>query len=104
RTDVGLRPHLAVPEIGEVVGFGAGGHADVLDLDEIADLGLLAEVRAGAQARVGSDFGAARHRRPLDVAEGADAGARGDLCAGAEDHVGLDGGPGPDLRVPGEVN
>ncbi len=56
--DVGLLAHRPVAEIGQVVGLGAPAHLDLLDLDEVADVGLLADVGARPQPRIGPDDGA----------------------------------------------
>ncbi len=102
--DVGLLAHRSVAQIGQVVGLGAPAHLDLLDLDEVADVGLLADVRARPQPRVGSDDGARTHDRPFQMAEGADHRAGLDLHPRAEDHIGLDHRPAGDACVPREVD
>ena len=85
-----------------MVGLGALAEPRLLDLDEIADPGALADLGAGAQPRIGADLGAGGDRRALDMAEGADRDALADRDAGAEDDVGLDHAVAADLGVVGE--
>ncbi len=56
--DVGAGADARVAEIGEVVGLGARADLGVLDLDEVADPRLLAELRARPQPRERADAGA----------------------------------------------
>jgi hypothetical protein len=79
--DVDVPADGGIADIGEVVGLGAVGHRAVLHFDEVADVHVLAELRAGAQARVGADDAAAAGLGLLDVAEG------GDARAGADDGI-----------------
>ena len=72
------RADAAVAQIGQVVGLGAPADLDLLHLDEVADMGVLADVGAGPQPRIGADQGAFTDDAALQVAEGADhrAGSR----------------------------
>ena len=104
RADIGFRSDHAVAQIGEVVGLGPGVHADVLDLDEIAHLDPLAQVRAGTQPGIGPHLGTGRDGGPLDVAETADARAPGDLGARPEHDIRLDRRPAAHLGVEREMH
>jgi hypothetical protein len=73
-----------------VVGLGALAEHGVLHLDEIADLGLLLQHRAGAQPGEGADLDALREGCAFDMAEGVDRDIVGHGHAGAEQHVGFD--------------
>ena len=53
--DVGLGADAAVAEVGQVVGLGASVQSYVLNLDEIADVHVGAELGARPEAREGSD-------------------------------------------------
>jgi hypothetical protein len=102
--DIGLLAHRAVAQIAEVIGLGARPDLDLLDLDEVADVGVGSDVRAGPQAGIGADQGPLAHDRAFQMAEGLDHRAGGDADAGPEDHELLDGDAGGDLGVPGQVD
>src|SRR5207245_11199803 len=73
RPDVRVGTHLAVPEVGEVVGFRTGTEHGLLGLDEVPEVDTFGKAGTGAQAsegpdhRVGADLGALDHRREADV-------------------------------------
>src|SRR6267378_508336 len=75
--DVDVPAHLAVADIGEVIGLGACAYATRLDLHEVADVHSLGEAGAGAgsDARVGADTAVRADVGVLQVAEGLDARA-----------------------------
>src|SRR5688572_23200555 len=84
--------------------LGALADPGVLDLDEIADLGPLAELGAWTQPRERSDGRVRPDMCALDVAEGANNRPAVDNDARPEDNVRLDRDVLRDLRVPREVN
>ena len=53
--DVRARADDGVAEVGEVVGLGTAAHANLLGLDEVADVSLRSDVTAGAQVRVSAE-------------------------------------------------
>ena len=71
--DIGAGADVAVAEIGEVVGLGPGAEPGRLDLDEIADMHVALEHRAGTQPRVRADDRALGDRRAVEMRERADA-------------------------------
>src|SRR5690606_32235217 len=74
------------------------------DLDEVADLDALPQIRAGTQAGIGSDLSAGRDFGALNVAEAADTRALSHDRAGAEDDERLNGRARADVRVPSKVD
>src|SRR6185312_5752116 len=88
--DVAAGADLRIAEIGEVVGLRAPPDRRGLELDEVADMHVVAYVRARPQAGKRTYNCALADPRPLDVAEGVDADVAGDRHAGAEAHVGTD--------------
>ncbi len=85
-----------------MVDLGARLDVGILDLAEIADLGLRRKPRARPQPREGADLGAGGDAGALQMREGADARARGDADARPEHDVGLDQHVRLDLGVMGE--
>src|SRR5476649_2349523 len=81
--DVDARTNGGVADVGQVVGLAVRGDLAVLDFDEIADVYVLGQLGARAQARVRSDDGGGPDHRAFDVAKRLDAGAGGD--AGIDD-------------------
>src|SRR5690606_31468250 len=81
RADIDPRADVGVANIGKVVDLGAGAQHGLLDLDEVAHMGLVAHLSAGSQARIRPD-----NRFP---------GNRGIVDVG----VGVNAGPGPDGSV-----
>ena len=77
--------HRRVTQIGEVVSLRALRQRGVLDLDEVADVHLVAELRTGSQARERPDQRAAAnaHAELLAV----DVGERMDHRAGTDDRI-----------------
>ena len=90
------------PEIGQVVGLGAAAHAGGLELDEVADMDLVGDVRARPDAGERADDDVAADAGALDVAEGLDLRSRRHAYTEAEAHVGADRDVGRELRVGGE--
>src|SRR6266705_802596 len=78
--DVDVSAHLAVADVGEVIGLGTSAYATRLHLHEVTDVHSLGEARAGARtdARVGADAAVRADVGVLQVAEGLDARARAD--------------------------
>src|SRR5262245_35872442 len=76
RADVDARAHLGVADVGEMVGLGAGADTARLDLDEVADVHVLGEARAGAQPRIGTDAAVRADLRGLELRERGDHGVR----------------------------
>src|SRR5690606_26990321 len=68
--------HFGIAQVGQVVGLGALGHGRVLDLDEVADVHLGAQLGPRSQACEGPDQRAIAHggalRVAIDVGEGMD--------------------------------
>src|SRR5262249_34036037 len=89
-TDIGFGADIAVTEIGQVVGFGAGAEPGRLDLDKIADMDVAFEHRAGAQPRIRPDDRTFGDSRAIEMREGSDADIVGNADAGAEDDIRLD--------------
>ena len=71
--DIGAGADVAVADIGEVVGLGAGAEPGGLDLDEIADMHVCLEHRAGAQPGKRPDDRARPDLGAFEMREGADA-------------------------------
>ncbi len=67
-TDVGGLAHDAVAEVREVVCLRAVIHRRLLQLDEVADMRLFADVALGTEMREGPDLGACPHHRVGDDA------------------------------------
>ena len=70
--DVAGRADVGIAEIGQVVGLGAAAHAGGLELDEVADMDLVGDVRARPDAGERADDDVAADAGALDVAEGLD--------------------------------
>src|SRR5690606_24805049 len=107
RADVDPGADLGIADVGEMVGLRAFAHAGRLHLDEIADMGMGGEFRAGPQPGIGPDARLGPDAGPVDVGEGehlraradagvaqdavrSDAGAVGDLDRALEDAVDVD--------------
>ena len=78
--------HRRVPQVGQVVSFGACGQGGVLDLDKIADMHVGTQVRAGPQSRKGPNTCAKTDCHALRLA--VNVCERVDHCAGLNDCVG----------------
>ena len=74
---------------GQVIGFGACGHAAVFDFDEVADMHVVGKLRCRTQAREGSDYAVSADLRVIDDGKWRDSGAARDGCI-ANDAVGAD--------------
>jgi outer membrane protein OmpA-like peptidoglycan-associated protein len=115
RPDVRPGPHLRVAQVGEMVGLGALAEARLLELNEIADMGVLLDDGSWAQAREGSDA------RPRGDAGAVDVAERGDLhpcrdhriaydrrafdaCAAADAHLAAELHTNAELHVGGEAH
>ena len=87
---------VGIAEVGEVVGLGAAAEGRVLDLDEVADVDLGAELGAAAQAGERTDDRACADARAeglaVDVGVGPQGRAGGDAGV-ADDAVGADASP-----------
>src|SRR3954468_20788137 len=77
--DVHVLSHLAVTDVGQVIGLRAGVDAARLDLDEVADVHVLREQSPGTDARVRAEAAVRSDLRLVDVAEGLDAGPGANL-------------------------
>ena len=99
RADVGRLPHRRVADVGEVVHLCALADARLLDLDEVADVHIRPQRRAGPEAGVRPDDRAFADLRVLQVAEAADVRALRDRHARADHHVRLDDHIAADPRV-----
>ena len=75
RAHVHVASDVAVAQIREVVRLGTGADDARLDLDEIAQVHVLAELRARPDARIRPDAAALAHLGVLEMAEGLDARA-----------------------------
>src|SRR3546814_18075344 len=82
-----------------MVGLGAHAQLRLLHLDEVSDLGFLADLCAGAEAGIGAYFGPLRDVGALDMAERADRDTVGDADAWSEDDIGLHHAVPPDNRI-----
>src|SRR5205823_3175670 len=60
--DVGVGANMRIPEIGNMIGLGAGLDRGRLDLDEIADVDAFAEHRTRPQPRIRTDAGVLAYR------------------------------------------
>lgn len=49
RADIGFRTDAGVADIGQVIDLGSGFHRGLLDFNEIADMGILADIRPRPQ-------------------------------------------------------
>ena len=78
---VDVAPHRRVTDIGEMIRLGATTQRARLDLDEIADVDLVVESGAGAQARIRPDPAARTDRRVVQMRE------RQDRAAGGDRHI-----------------
>ncbi|MNT19222.1 hypothetical protein D3C72_1544730 [compost metagenome] len=85
-----------------MVDLGALADLGLLDLAEIAHLGIGMQVRARAQPRIGTNGRTFRDMGPFQMREGVDDGARLDRDAGTDDDIRLDQNVLTDLRVEGE--
>ena len=70
--DVGGRADVGIAQIGQVVGLGAAAHASGLELDEVADMDLVGDIRARPDTGERADEGIAADAGAFDVAEGLD--------------------------------
>ena len=68
--DIGARADMGVTEVGQMVGFGAFAELRLLELHEIAHVGVGTEIGTGAQAGIRTDQRSARNMGALEVAEG----------------------------------
>src|SRR3546814_20615855 len=82
-----------------MVGLGAHAQLRLLHLDEVSDLGFLADFCAGAEAGIGAYFGPLRDVGALDMAERADRDTVGDADAWSEDDIGRHHAVPPDNRI-----
>src|SRR5436309_879396 len=80
--DVGVGPDRRIADVGQVIDLRTLGDFGVLELDEIADLGLAGKPRAGAEPGKWADARLCADGRPFDMAEGVDCRPVGDLDAG----------------------
>src|SRR5207248_5988150 len=94
--DVDLAPDHGIADIGQMIGLAALAEPRRLELDEIADVDIGAELRARAEACEGTHNRAVTDDRTHDVAHGADPHALAHPHARAEYHGGLDHGVAPD--------
>ncbi len=103
----------SVAKVVKVVGFGAFAHDDFFGFDEVAYVGILADVAVGAEVRVGTedgsfaDYGSIENAAVadgdvvadggvLDDGVGTDAAVRTNACGAEELDVRLDDGVGGD--------
>src|SRR6185436_18686866 len=77
--DVDVAPDRGIPDVGQVVRFGARADVGFLHFHEIADVHFLRQPRARPQPRVGPDAAVGADFRRVDMGERFDAGARADL-------------------------
>ena len=96
----GAEPRVA--DIGKMIDLGAGLDHRLLDLDEIADVYVLAEPRPRPQPPIRSDQGALAHVRAVEVGERADHRVVFDRDARTEHHVGLDRHVAAEFGIDGE--
>ena len=82
----------------------AGAEPRFLHLDEIADMDIGLEPRAGTQPRIRPDLGTAADNRAFEMGERADQRAVLDGDAGTEHHIGFDDDVAPEPGVGGEVD
>ena len=87
-----------------MVNLGPFGNLRILHLDKIADLDVLGQFRARAQAGIGANHRTAAHMAAFKVGKGADRGAAFDRDLGAEYHIGFDHRVTPDHGVMGEID
>ena len=78
--DIGAGADAGVPDIGEMVGLFGLADLGLFDLDEIADMGVLAEMGAGSQPRKRADDGAFANLRAIDMRKRPD----GDIVADSD--------------------
>ena len=97
RADVHVAPDRRIADVGQVVGLRPRRDVARLHLDEIADVNVFRETRAGPYARVRADAAALADRRVFHVTERLDTGARPDR------HV-LHDAVGADFDTVGELN
>src|SRR5690606_15714990 len=95
RADVGARTDLGIAQVAQVTGLGALAEHRVLQLDEVADVGLFAQHGARAQAGERTTVGALADLRAFQVRIGLDDGAGAkhgilDHAVRADLHVVLD--------------
>ncbi len=79
-------------------------HGHILHLDEIADVRIFPDHRAGPQPRIRPHDRARAHARAFKVRERADHRAAGNTHARREHHVRFDGHTRRDLRVMAEIH
>ncbi len=90
---------MRVAEIGQVADLHALVEDGVLHLDEVADMHVLGQFRAGAEPGEGTDARAARDVAAFEMAEGQDLGFRLHRRLGAEDDMRPDDRVAPDHCV-----
>ena len=101
RADVRARAHVAVAEVGEVVGLGAASEAGLLELHEVAHVRALFEHAVGTQMREGTELRARPHLAALHHGVGLQQRSRAEArvvehAARVDDHV------APHVRAPAE--
>ena len=99
RADIGELAHIGIAQIGQVADLDAFVEDGILDLDKVADMHVLGQFGAGAQAGKGADLRATADVAALKMAEALDFGAGFDGHAGAEDDIGADHGVAADMGV-----
>ena len=92
-------PTCGVADVGEVADLHAFVEDGVLDFDEVADMDILGQFRAGTEAGEGADGGAAADVAAFKVAKALDLRAGFDGDAGAEEDVRADDGIAADVGV-----
>src|SRR5690606_38484323 len=76
--EVDVAAHRRIADIGQMVGLGGFADCARLGLDEVADVHLRRQLRAGPDARIRSDAATGADAGTVEVAEGFDAGAGAD--------------------------
>src|SRR5215467_12176249 len=87
--DIGAGPDGCIADVAQMIGLGASLDHRLLDLDEISDVNVLLQARAGTQPGEGADRGALADMRPFEMRERADHGIVLDRDPGSEYHEGL---------------
>src|SRR3546814_17899232 len=82
-----------------MVGLGAHAQLRLLHLDEVSDLGFLADLCAGAEAGIGAYFGPLRDVGALDMAARAGRDNVGDADGLSEDAIWLHPPVTPDNHI-----
>src|SRR5262249_12672598 len=100
--DIGARSHLAVADVGEVIGFGSDAEPSSFNLDEIADMHLFFKDRSRPQPRERTTERDRSDRGALEMRERVNPGPLADGHPGAEGDVGFDHDIAGELRVGAE--